>query len=162
MDLVVTVCWWTWQLYNFGKVNTKVMTCQTVKRNRWRDHQCHYGQLSWYWDEEWVTCRWYPCTLCISIKAQMTTMYGDGSTPILRNGCESYLQMCRIKGALLISRYTAGQDWHGCTNLLLWGGARQQDIRCVIIPTLQLCNYDGIRSQCPWSTLFICSYAWYM
>ena len=58
MDLVVTVCWWTWQLYNFGKVNTKVLTGQTVKRNRWRDHQCHYGQLSWYWDEEWVTCRW--------------------------------------------------------------------------------------------------------
>ena len=52
----------------------------------------------------------YPCTLCISIKAQMTIMHADGSTPILRNDCESYLQMCRIKGALLISRYTAGQD----------------------------------------------------
>ena len=37
-------------------------------------------------------------------------MHGDGSTPILRNNCESYLQMCKIKGALLISRYTAGQD----------------------------------------------------
>ena len=49
---------WTWQLYNFGKVNTKVLTGQTVLRNRWRDHRCHYGQLSWYWDEEWVTCRW--------------------------------------------------------------------------------------------------------
>ena len=36
--------------------------------------------------------------------------HGDGSTPILRNDCESYLQMCRIKGALLISRYTADQD----------------------------------------------------
>ena len=38
--------------------------------------------------------------------------HGDGRTPILRNDCESYLPMCRIK-ALLISRYTAGQDWHG-------------------------------------------------
>ena len=36
--------------------------------------------------------------------------HGDGSTLILRNDCGSYLQMCRIKGALLISRYTAGQD----------------------------------------------------
>ena len=54
----------------------------------------------------------YPCTLCISIKAQMTTMHGDGSTPILRNDCESNLQMCRIKGALLISRYTAGTLVH--------------------------------------------------
>ena len=27
-------------------------------RNRWRDHRCHYKQLSWHWDEEWVTCRW--------------------------------------------------------------------------------------------------------
>ena len=54
----------------------------------------------------------YPCTLFISIKAQMTTMHGDGSTPILRNDCESYLQMCRIKGALLISRYTAGTLVH--------------------------------------------------
>ena len=35
--------------------------------------------------------------------------HGDGTTPILRNDCESY-QMCRIKGALFISRYTAGQD----------------------------------------------------
>ena len=36
--------------------------------------------------------------------------HGDGSTPNPRNDCESYLQLCRIKGALLISRYTAGQD----------------------------------------------------
>ena len=84
----------------------------------------------------------YPCTLFISIKAQMTTMlmqfwtstlnildttaawvgcgystwpHGYGSTPVLRNDCEAYLQMCRIKWALLISRYTAGQDWHGWT-----------------------------------------------
>ena len=52
----------------------------------------------------------YPSTLCISIKVQMTTMHGDCSTPILRNDRESYLQMRRIKGAFLISRYTAGQD----------------------------------------------------
>ena len=58
MDLVVTACWWTWQLYTLSKVNTKVLTDQSVKRNRWRDHQCHYGQLSCHWDEEWVTCRW--------------------------------------------------------------------------------------------------------
>ena len=36
--------------------------------------------------------------------------HGDGSTRILRSDCESYLQRCRIKGAFLISRYTAGQD----------------------------------------------------
>ena len=58
MDLVVIACWWTWQLHNFGKVNIKVLTGQTVKINRWRDHRCHYGQLSWYWDEEHVSCRW--------------------------------------------------------------------------------------------------------
>ena len=34
----------------------------------------------------------------------------NNNTPILKNNYESYLQMCRIKGALLISRYTAGQD----------------------------------------------------
>ena len=29
--------------------------------------------------------------------------YGDGITLFLRNDCESYQQMCRIKGALLTS-----------------------------------------------------------
>ena len=43
--------------------------------------------------------------VCIQIEP-----HGDGSTPILRYDCESYLQMCRIKGALLISRYTTGQE----------------------------------------------------
>ena len=36
--------------------------------------------------------------------------HGDGSTPILSKGWQSYLQMCRIKGDILICRYTAGQD----------------------------------------------------
>ena len=85
----------------------------------------------------------YPCTLCIYIKAQMTTMHGDGSTPILRNDCESYLQMRRIKGAFLISRYTAGQDWHGCTNLLL---CTESEVvlsnKLFDVSSFQLCNYD--------------------
>ena len=82
----------------------------------------------------------YHCTLCISIKAQMTTMHGDGSTPIIRNDCESYLQMCRIKGAFLISRYTAG---HGCTNLLL---CTESEVvlsnKLFDVSSFQLCNYD--------------------
>ena len=38
-------------------------------------------------------------------------MHGDGSTPILRNDCESYLQMCRIKGAFsLVDTQVAKTD----------------------------------------------------
>ena len=76
----MTACWSTWQLYNFGqssKVNTKVLTGQTVKRNRWRDHLCHYGQLSWYWDEEWVTCRW--SIICASSWLQSWNDYTSNS-----------------------------------------------------------------------------------
>ena len=115
----------------------------------------------------------YPCTLFISIKAQMTTMliqfwtstkqnlkswtqqrrgldvgirlepHGDGSTLVLRNNCESYLQMFRIKLALLIIRYTAGQEWHGLTNLLLCTDSEMVlSIKLFDVSPFQLCNHE--------------------
>ena len=92
MDLVVTACWWTWQLYIFADVNTKVLTVQTVKRNRWRDHPCHYGQLSWYWDAEWVTCRW--SMICAS--SWMQSWNDDTSNSLLESTTSDSVQRRRF------------------------------------------------------------------
>ena len=93
MDLVVTVCWWGERdSSNFGKVNTKVLTGQTVKRNRLRDHRCHYGQLSWYWDEEWVTCRW--SMICAS--SWLQSCNDDTSNSLLESTTSDSVQRRRF------------------------------------------------------------------
>ena len=68
----------------------------------------------------------------------MTTMHGDDSTPILRNDCESYLQMCRIKGALLISRYV--HSWPR----LIWMNKSEVVLsnKLFDVSSFQLCNHD--------------------
>ena len=93
MDLVVTACWWGERDSSiiFWKVNTKVLTGQTVKRNRWRDHRCHYGQVSWYTcrDEEWVTGR---CSMiCASSWLQR---WNDGTSNNLLE-CTTPQTLCR-------------------------------------------------------------------
>ena len=104
---------------------------------RWRPCWCSFGHLPWTKLEIlYTTAAWVGCGIRLE-------PHVDGSTPIRRNDCKSYLQMCRIKGAPLISRYTAGQDWHVWTNLLLCTDSEVVlSNKLFDVSSFQLCNHD--------------------
>ena len=107
-----------------ARCNTKVLTGQTVKRNRWRDHRCHYGQFSWYWDEEWVTCRWR--MICAS--SWLQSWNDDTPNSLLESTTSDSVQRRRFV--------------HPCQS---WAAVYRLMWRAPFI--LHICRYDSVVSE---------------
>ena len=158
----------------------KSSKCVWVFRNTGANAFAKNQMRSAYEDKRDLYCSWHGChypygaaNQSINIvwsQVPLYIMYFYKSSD--DDHADVVLDMCIIKGVILISRCTAGQDWHGWTNLLF---CIESDVvlsnKLFDVSSFQLCNHDDAHiilhllhvthstsqyhDNCPWYRRFL-------